>query len=49
VGLFQSDDDGADGGVELAQRAAARLWGRSPAPIVARPVDAAFARVVAEE
>jgi 4-diphosphocytidyl-2-C-methyl-D-erythritol kinase len=48
VGLFESDGDGADGGVELAQRAAARLWGRSPAPIVARPVDAAFARAVAE-
>jgi 4-diphosphocytidyl-2-C-methyl-D-erythritol kinase len=47
VGFFQSD--GADGGVELAQRAAAHLWGRSPAPIVARPVDAAFARAMAEE
>jgi 4-diphosphocytidyl-2-C-methyl-D-erythritol kinase len=49
VGLFQSDGTSADGGVELAQRAAAHLWGRSPAPIVARPVDAAFARAVAEE
>jgi 4-diphosphocytidyl-2-C-methyl-D-erythritol kinase len=49
VGFFQSDGEGAEGGVELAQRAAAHLWGRSPAPIVARPVDAAFARAVAEE
>lgn len=49
VGLFQSDGTSADGGVELAQRAAAHLWGRSPAPIVARPVDAAFARAVAQE
>ncbi|HWW89985.1 MAG TPA: hypothetical protein VNY35_04305 [Solirubrobacteraceae bacterium] len=47
VGFFQSD--GADGGVELAQRAAAHLWGRSPAPIVARPVDAAFARATDED
>jgi 4-diphosphocytidyl-2-C-methyl-D-erythritol kinase len=49
VGLFPSGGEGAGGGVELAQRAAAHLWGRSPAPIVARPVDAAFARVVAQE
>jgi 4-diphosphocytidyl-2-C-methyl-D-erythritol kinase len=49
VGLFQSDGEGADAGLELAQRAAAHLWGRAPAPIVARPVDAAFARAVAEE
>jgi 4-diphosphocytidyl-2-C-methyl-D-erythritol kinase len=48
VGLFQGNGEGADGGVGLAQRAAAHLWGRSPAPIVARPVDAAFARAVPE-
>jgi hypothetical protein len=40
---------GSDGGVELAQKAAAHLWGRSPPPIVARPVDAAFARAVPAE
>jgi 4-diphosphocytidyl-2-C-methyl-D-erythritol kinase len=49
VGLFQGDGAGADGGVELAQKAAAHLWGRSPPPIVARPVDAAFARAVPAE
>jgi 4-diphosphocytidyl-2-C-methyl-D-erythritol kinase len=49
VGLFQSDGVGSDGGVELAQKAAAHLWGRSPPPIVARPVDAAFARAVPAE
>jgi len=49
LGLYQDDGEGADGGVELAQRAAARLWGRSPAPIVARPVDAAFALAMPEE
>jgi 4-diphosphocytidyl-2-C-methyl-D-erythritol kinase len=49
VGLFEGEGEGADGGVELAQRAAAHLWGRSPAPIVARPVDAAFARAVPEQ
>jgi 4-diphosphocytidyl-2-C-methyl-D-erythritol kinase len=42
VGLFPGDDRSADAGVALAQQAAARLWGRSPSPIVARVVDAAF-------
>jgi 4-diphosphocytidyl-2-C-methyl-D-erythritol kinase len=49
VGLFLSDGEGAAGGLELAQRAAARLWGRSPAPLVARPVDAAFGQAVPGE
>jgi 4-diphosphocytidyl-2-C-methyl-D-erythritol kinase len=49
VGLFQGDGRSADGGLALAQRAAARLWGRSPSPIAARVVDAAFARAVSAE
>ncbi|HEV2924470.1 MAG TPA: hypothetical protein VGW98_10575 [Solirubrobacteraceae bacterium] len=49
VGLFKGDGEGAAGGVELAQRAAAHLWGRSPAPLVARPVDAAFGQAVEGE
>jgi 4-diphosphocytidyl-2-C-methyl-D-erythritol kinase len=49
VGLFRSDGESAEGGLERAQRAAAHLWGRSPAPIVARPVDAAFARAVPDD
>jgi 4-diphosphocytidyl-2-C-methyl-D-erythritol kinase len=43
VGLFPGA--GADG-LELAREAAARLGAREPAPFVARPVGAAFARVV---
>jgi 4-diphosphocytidyl-2-C-methyl-D-erythritol kinase len=44
LGLFPGGPDAA--GFDLAERAAARLQGRVPAAVAARPVGAAFARVV---
>ena len=46
IGLFPGAGTDPAGGLDLARRAAVRLEGRSPAPFAARPVGAAFARVV---
>jgi 4-diphosphocytidyl-2-C-methyl-D-erythritol kinase len=46
VGLFAGGGVSAVDGLDLARSAAARLAGRDPAPVAARPVGSAFARVV---
>jgi 4-diphosphocytidyl-2-C-methyl-D-erythritol kinase len=46
VGLFPGGPDAAADGFDLARRAAATLEGRTPRALAARPVGAAFARVV---
>jgi 4-diphosphocytidyl-2-C-methyl-D-erythritol kinase len=46
VGLFPGGGAPAPDGLDLARSAAARLAAREPAPLVARPVGSAFARVV---
>jgi 4-diphosphocytidyl-2-C-methyl-D-erythritol kinase len=46
LGLFPGGPGVSGGGLDLAERAAARLRGRVPAAVAARPVGAAFARVV---
>jgi|HubBroStandDraft_2_1064218.scaffolds.fasta_scaffold05181_3 4-diphosphocytidyl-2-C-methyl-D-erythritol kinase len=48
IGLFAHAGRAPDGGLALAQAAAARLRHRIPAPICAAPVDAAFARAVTD-
>jgi 4-diphosphocytidyl-2-C-methyl-D-erythritol kinase len=46
LGLFPGEPGAPSGGLDLAEAAAARLTGRVPAAVAARPVGAAFARVV---
>jgi 4-diphosphocytidyl-2C-methyl-D-erythritol kinase len=46
VGLFAGSVRSADDGLRRAERAAVSLRGRVPAPVCARPVDAAFGRVM---
>ena len=46
LGLFPGGRGGAGDGLDLAEQAVARLEGRMPAALVARPVGTAFARVV---
>jgi 4-diphosphocytidyl-2-C-methyl-D-erythritol kinase len=46
VGLFPGGGATRADGLGLAREAASRLQGRNPAPFAARPVGAAFARVV---
>ncbi|MCW3027342.1 MAG: 4-(cytidine 5-diphospho)-2-C-methyl-D-erythritol kinase [Solirubrobacterales bacterium] len=46
LGLFPGGPGVSGGGLDLAERAAERLQGRVPAAVAARPVGAAFARVV---
>jgi 4-diphosphocytidyl-2-C-methyl-D-erythritol kinase len=46
LGLFPGVPGLAGGGLDLAEQAAAGLRGRAPAAVAARPVGAAFARVV---
>jgi 4-diphosphocytidyl-2-C-methyl-D-erythritol kinase len=45
IGLFSSAHGSGEGGAERAERAAARMRSRVPAPVCALPVDAAFAGV----
>jgi 4-diphosphocytidyl-2-C-methyl-D-erythritol kinase len=48
IGLFAHAGRAPDGGLALAQTAAARLRNRVPAPICAAPVDAAFAQAATD-